>query len=64
MVEICQNPFKKDKCTSETIKLYIVVKEKTLPICYECFDKIIDNDLGVSIEEMEEVKDVEEIKDS
>ena len=64
MVEICQNPFKKDKCTSETIKLYIEYKHKILPICYKCFDKIIDNDLGVSIEEMEEVKDVEEIKDN
>lgn len=40
MVEICQNPFKRDKCKSETIKLYIEYKHKILPICYECWSKI------------------------
>lgn len=40
MAEVCQNPFKRDKCKSETIKLYIEYKGKILPICYKCFDKL------------------------
>ena len=44
MTEHCQNPWK-ETCHSEDIKLYIQIKNKNLPICRDCWNKIaVSND--------------------
>ena len=48
-VECCQNPYTKKKCVNQNIKLYLQVEGELLPICSECFNKIIDEDLGVEV---------------
>lgn len=40
--EKCSNPFKKKKCGKTDIKLYIVVKGVTHPICESCWNEIAD----------------------
>jgi len=42
-MEQCKNPWK-DDCSSENIKLYIVVKGEKLPICSQCWTNIADKD--------------------
>ena len=38
--EVCQNPWKRGKCNSTDILLYIYYKGRLLPICSECWSKI------------------------
>jgi len=44
-MEHCQNPWK-NKCSSEDIKLYIIMKGEKLPICTQCWSSIADKDIG------------------
>jgi len=40
--EKCTNPFRKRKCGSTNIKLYIVIKKVTYPICEECWTQLCE----------------------
>ncbi len=42
-MEQCKNPWK-DACKSENIKLYIVFKGETRPICSQCWSRIADQE--------------------
>ena len=43
-LEQCQNPWK-DTCSSENIKLYIMVEGEKLPICKQCWTNIADKEI-------------------
>ena len=40
----CVNPFRKRRCASPDIELYIRVENETLPICIGCWKKIAEGD--------------------
>ncbi|MCW4006101.1 MAG: hypothetical protein NWF04_05850 [Candidatus Bathyarchaeota archaeon] len=42
-MEHCENPWN-DACSSENIKLYIMVDGEKRPICQQCWTDIADNE--------------------
>jgi len=44
MIERCLNPFRKRRCDSTDIELYIKYKGERRPICRKCWKKIADSD--------------------
>jgi hypothetical protein len=58
--EICKNPFRKSKCESTDIYLYIEYKGDKLPICKKCWDELGDSDYEWGSHEYED-KNVKEL---
>lgn len=58
--EICKNPFRKDKCGSTDICLYIEYKGDKIPICKKCWELLGESDHEWGSHEYES-KDVKEL---
>jgi len=43
VLERCKNPYK-HKCSSENIKLYILLKGEKLPICRQCWSSLAEQE--------------------
>lgn len=43
-MEHCKNPWHRD-CKNGNIEVYILVKGERLPICRQCWIRIVDKDL-------------------
>jgi len=58
--EKCEKPFKNRKCGIYPVKVYITLKGKEIPMCENCFNKMVDKDQGVTVEEPQPINIEEE----